>query len=291
MMVLAVAILSFQSRVVYGHVGNAAAEFVLRRVGRNVWPIDTVTFSHHPGYGAVHGPVRGATELADLIEGLAGVGVLAGCAAVLSGYLGARANGNVVLDAVQRVRALRADALFCCDPVMGDRDTGVYVEDSLIAFFRDVAVPCADIVTPNHFELELLVERPLPALADVMRAAEDVRARGPACIAVSSIMTPCDAQARPARIGALIATDEGAWLAMTRLLAHPARGAGDVFTALLLARLLAGDHPAEALQWAVSSVFSLVETTALAGSRELLLVAAQDALAKPRRAAAIERLR
>jgi pyridoxine kinase len=174
-----VAILSFQSRVVYGHVGNSMAEFALRRLGHDVWPIDTVSFSNHPGYGTWRGRITPAAELAALVEGLAALGVLPRCRAVLSGYLGSEENGGTVLDAVEQVRAARPASLYCCDPVMGDRDSGLYVADSLIRFFRDWALFSADIVAPNHYELEVLAGRPLPGLDDVLAVTQELRARGP----------------------------------------------------------------------------------------------------------------
>ena len=179
------AILSFQSRVVYGHVGNSMAEFALRRLGHDVWPIDTVSFSNHPGYGTWRGRITPAAELAALVEGLAALGVLPRCRAVLSGYLGSEENGGTVLDAVEQVRAVRPASLYCCDPVMGDRDSGLYVADSLVRFFRDRALFSADIVAPNHYELEVLAGRPLPGLDDVLAAAQELRAR-----AADSIRSP-----------------------------------------------------------------------------------------------------
>jgi len=150
------AILSIQSSVAYGHVGNSAAVFPLQRLGIDVWPVLTVHFSNHTGYGSFRGPVLPADQIAEVLRGVEERGVLPGCDAVLSGYMGDVSLGAVVLDAVSRVKAANPKAIYCCDPVLGDVDRGFFVRPGLPEFMRDHAVPKADIITPNQFELEFL---------------------------------------------------------------------------------------------------------------------------------------
>lgn len=270
-------ILSFQSRVSYGCVGHGAAEFTLRRMGLDVCPIDTVLLSNHPGYGRCRGgPVPGR-DIAELFAGLEEIGVLAGFRAVLSGYLGTTAAGEAALAAVAKVRAGSAGAPYCCDPVMGDRSSGLYVPDDLVAFFKTRAVPAADILVPNHFELEVLTGRPLGTLTEALAAAARLCERGPKLVCASSLQAP---ELGP-DLGTLIVGGEGAWLVATPHLGIDAKGAGDVLSALLLAHLLRGLAPAAALERAVASTFAIVEATLAAGERELALVAAQDALVTP----------
>lgn len=272
-------VLSFQSRVSYGCVGHGAAEFTLRRTGFDVCPIDTVRLSNHPGYGRCRGGAIAGDDVAELVAGLAEIGVLGRFRAVLSGYLGTAAAGEVALDAAAKVRAVRPGAPYCCDPVMGDRGSGLYVAPDLVAFFREAAVPAADIVVPNHFELEVLAGRPLPGLAEAVAAARDLRRRGPRLVCVTSLAVPELAR----DLGTLLVDDAGAWLVATPHLGIDAKGAGDVLSALLLAHLLRGLRPAEALERAVASTFAVVDATLAAGERELALVAAQDALIAPPR--------
>ncbi len=148
-------ILSIQSWVAYGHVGNAAAVFPLQRLGAEVWAINTVQFSNHPGYGQWTGQVFSAETIRDLIDGVAARGAFGRCDAVLSGYMGDPAIGREILRAAQLARAANPRALYCCDPVIGD-DGNVYVRSGIAALMADAAVPEADILTPNMFELELL---------------------------------------------------------------------------------------------------------------------------------------
>lgn len=282
------AILSIQSRVIYGHVGNAVAEFAIRRLGFDCWPIDTVSFSNHPGYGRHRGRIHDASEIEELVEGLADIGALQQCRAVLSGYLGSAANGRAVLDAVARVKAARTDALWCCDPVIGDRDVGCYVPDEVTRFFAEEALPAADILTPNHFELEVLSGRPLPAAAAVIEAAEALRARGPRVVVVSSVPLPADVDAGVATV---LVAGKGVWIATTPLLPLAAKGAGDLLAALFLGHLLRTGEPDRALERSAASIRAILERTAVTERQELSLTVAQDALVRPPRRVTLRRVR
>src|SRR3954451_12204356 len=169
-------VLSVQSRVAYGHVGNAASVFPLQRLGIEAWALDTVAFSNHTGHGRWRGSAVAAAQIAELFEGIAALGVLPQIDAVLSGYLGDAATGPVLLDIVERVRAANPRALFCVDPVIGDSDTGSYVTDGIAEFFRDEALKLADIATPNRFELEYLTGARIGSPGDAAEAAAMLRA-------------------------------------------------------------------------------------------------------------------
>ena len=281
------AILSVQSSVAYGHVGNAAAVFALRRTGHDVWPIDTVRYSNHPGHGRFRGRRASPEEIGELVGGLADLGVLPRIRAVLSGYLGAVEAGPVLLDAVARVRAANPRALFFCDPVMGDRDRGLYGTADLVRFFREDALPAADIIAPNHFELEVLAERALPSTKEVLAATDMLAARGPATILVTSLLGE---EADPGSIATLARERDGAWRVITPRLAHAARGAGDLLAALFLGHRLDERPVADALARAVASVFAVIEATVAAGADELRLVEAQQVLIDPPVVFAAERL-
>src|SRR4051794_3780153 len=159
-------ILSIQSWVAYGHVGNASAVFPLQRLGAEVWAINTVQFSNHTGYGSWRGQVFAGDAVLELVAGIERRGVLGECDAVLSGYMGDGGIGEAILDTVARVRAANAAALYCCDPVIGDAGRGVYVRPGLPALIRDRALPEADIATPNAFELAELTGRSCRTLGE-----------------------------------------------------------------------------------------------------------------------------
>lgn len=273
-------ILSIQSWVAYGHVGNASAMFPLQRLGAEVWAVNTVQFSNHTGYGHWTGSVFGGDEIAALVDGVAARGVLGSCDAVLSGYMGDAAIGAAILDAAARVKAANSAALYCCDPVLGDTDTGFYVRPAIPEFMRDRAVPAADIATPNQFELEYLTGLSCISLDDVKRAVAALHAMGPRFVVVTSLRH----EATPAGSLDMLASDgRAAWLLRTPLLPVAVNGAGDAIAALFLYHILHKGDPAAALQAAGSSVWGLLRRTAEAGSREIQLIAAQEEFVTPTR--------
>jgi pyridoxine kinase len=271
------AILSIQSWVAYGHVGNAAAVFPLQCLGFDVWPVHTVQFSNHTGYGRWRGEVMSVEHVRAVVEGIAELGVLPDCAAVLSGYLGAPGLGEAVLDAVAAVRAIRPGALWACDPVMGDDGTGLYVREGIPEFFRDRAVPMADLMTPNRFELEQLTGRAVRDLDEALAATAALRARGPKIVAVTSLPVP----GRDDAVAVLADSAEGAWTIETPRLPLFLHGTGDAFAALLLGHWLRGGALAPALEAAVSSLYAVIETTWQTGASEPRFVASAAALRSP----------
>ena len=281
-------ILSIQSSVAYGHVGNSAAVFPLQRLGHEVWPVLTVHFSNHTGYGEWRGPLLAPDDVRDVIAGIGERGVLGEADAVLSGYQGDPAVGSVILDAVARVKELNPDAVYCCDPVMGDVGRGMFVRPGIPEFMRDTVVPRADIVTPNHFELDFLAGRTTTTLDEVLEAVDEVRARGPRDVLVTSVLHTDVAEGS---LDLVAVSDEGAWAVTTPLLPITPNGCGDVTTALYLAHLRTSGSPETALASTASSVFAVLEATIAAGTREIQLVAAQAALAEPPMTFEVRRLR
>jgi pyridoxine kinase len=283
-----VSILSIQSLVAYGHAGNSAALFPLQRLGKVVWPVMTVHFSNHTGYGDWKGPLLTSADVADVIEGVGNRGALERCEAVLSGYQGAEDVGAVILDAVAKVKAANDAAVYCCDPVMGDVGRGMFVRPGIPEFMRDRVVPAADVITPNHFELDFLAGTPTASTDDVLAAADTVRATGPGTVLVTSVIvddTPDDALD-------MVAVDaSGAWRTRFPRLSVNPPGAGDLTTAVFLANLLDRRPLGEALARTTASVFAVVRATAEAGERELRIVQTQDELAAPSRTFEPERLR
>jgi len=270
-------ILSIQSTVAYGHVGNAAAAFPLQRLGFEVWQVDTVNFSNHPGYGAWRGRISPAAEVRAILTGIAERGVLPRCRAVLSGYLGLAATGEAVLETVAAVKAANPLALYCCDPVFGDNGA-LYTPPEIPAFFRERAVPSADILIPNQFELEYLTGGKIRSLGDALAAAALLRGLGPGTLVVTSLRHD---ETRPEEIEILAVSEEGAFLLTTPLLPIAASGAGDAFAALFLGHRLRGAGTAAALAAAGSAIFAVIEASCASGSKELALIAAQDAILAP----------
>jgi pyridoxine kinase len=273
-----VKILSIQSSVAYGHVGNSAAVFPLQRLGHEVWPVLTVHFSNHTGYGAWRGPLLDPTDIREVIAGIGDRGVLDQCDAVLSGYQGDPAVGEVILETVALVKAANPDAVYCCDPVMGDVGRGMFVRPGIPEYLRDTVEPQADILTPNHFELDYLAGRTTTTMDELLDAVDLVRERGPRDVLVTSVL---HADLPPDSLEVVAVSDAGAWAVTTPLLPIAPNGCGDVTAALYLAHLTTTGSPARALEHTTGSVFAVLEETLAAGTREIQLVAAQGAIAAP----------
>jgi pyridoxine kinase len=271
-------ILSMQSSVAFGHVGNSAAVFPLQRLGIEAWAVNTVHFSNHTGYGEWRGPLLSAEDLRAVVRGVEERGVLTRLAAVLSGYQGGADVGEVVLELVARTKELNPAALYCCDPVMGDVGRGMFVRPGIPELMRDRVVPAADVITPNHFELDFLAGRATRTTSELLAAVDDVRRTGPGTVLVTSVLTE---ETPEGSVDLLAVSDEGAWRTRTPLLPIAPNGGGDVTAALFLAHLLRSGSAATALERVTSSVFGLLEATLAAGTRELALVAAQDVIAEP----------
>jgi len=273
-------LLSIQSHVAYGHVGNASAVFPLQRLGVEVWAINTVQFSNHTGYGAWRGQVFEAAVIGELVEGITERGVLPRCDGVLSGYMGSADIGAAILDAVARVKAANRNAAYCCDPVIGDVGRGIFVRPGIPELMRDLAVPAADVITPNQFELELLSGRACTYLDDAIAACDALHARGPKVILVTSLNV---AETPPDCIDLIASGPDGRFLVRTPRLAVSLNGAGDAIAALFFFHVQRTGSTAEAVSAAASSIYGVLERTEKAQSRELLLVEAQDEFVRPSR--------
>jgi pyridoxine kinase len=271
-------ILSIQSHVAYGHVGNAAATFPLQRIGVEVWPIHTVQFSNHTGYGAWSGRVFEAGLITELIQGISELGVLGQCDGVLSGYMGSAETGAAILDAVARVRAANPKARYCCDPVIGDVGRDVFVKAGIPEFMREHAVPAADVVTPNQFELDHLTGSVSATRRDALAAIDTLHALGPKAIMVTSLHTN---ETPPDAIDLVASDAAGRFRVRTPKLPISVNGAGDAIAALFFAHYLHTGSAADALSRAASSIFGVLTRTAERASREILLVEAQDEFVNP----------
>jgi pyridoxine kinase len=281
-------ILSIQSSVAYGHVGNSAVTFPLMRMGVDVWPVITVHFSNHTGYESWRGPLLSAADLRDVVQGIDERGLLGEVDAVLSGYQGGTDIGAMILDAVALVKLRNPAAIYCCDPVLGDADVGSYVLPGIAEFMREQVVPAAQIITPNQFELTALTDRQVSTMADVLDAADVARALGPEVVLITSVVrrdTP------PARIEMVAVDGDGAWLVSTPRLPRTFTGSGDVTAATFLAALLRLRDVPEALAHAAAVSYGLLAVTADLGRSELALIDAQEEFLHPSHRFEVVRLR
>jgi pyridoxine kinase len=280
-------ILSVQSQVVYGHVGNSATTFPLQCLGHEVWSVPTAILSNHAGYPDFGGHAMPPETVSDLLHGLERRGAFSNCDLIVSGYLGRLDVAALVTDTVARVRAANPNLIYCCDPVMGDDGPGLYVDPVLPEHFRAAALPAADIATPNLFELAMLCDLDAGALkaapvGDILAAGRGLLARmrpGASIMVTSTNHRDLD----PTRLAVLAFNDSEAWCVETpRLVFSSApHGAGDLASSLFAAAMTEHRALARALEDSVATVFAvLLETRRRAGA-ELELVAARDGIVSP----------
>jgi len=283
-----VKILSIQSAVAYGHVGNSAAVFPLQRIGIEVLPVYTVNFSNHTGYGSWGGPMISPDDVAAVISGIEARGAFPDIDVILSGYQGGEGIADVILDAVARVKAANPAAVYACDPVMGNAKSGCFVAPAIPVLLRERVVPAADIITPNQFELGFLTGTEPADLESTLASADLARAMGPRTVLVTSVERPD----RPeGTIEMLAVTDAGAWIVQTPHIPMKANGSGDVTAALFTAHYRATGDAATALAKTTSSVYDLLRMTYESGQRELQLVEAQEFYAHPAEQFAVTQVR
>ena len=280
-------ILSIQSAVAYGHVGNSAAVFPLQRTGHEVWPVYTVNYSNHTGYGAWKGPMIPAADVAAVIEGVGERGAFSEIDAVLSGYQGGDDIADVIIAGVAKVKAENPDAIYACDPVMGNAKSGCFVADTIPPLLRDKVVPVADLITPNQFELGYLTEHEVADLDQTLAAVEAAREMGPRAVLVTSVQRP---DAPEDAVEMIAVDDQGKWIVRTPRLPFKRNGSGDVTAALFIGHYLSTGDAAEALGRTASSVYDMLKLTFEADSRELKLIEAQDFFANPAMQFAVEAL-
>jgi pyridoxine kinase len=277
-MMLVTTILSIQSSVAYGHVGNSAVTFPLMRMGVEVWPVITVHFSNHTGYESWRGPLLSAADLSSVVRGIDERGVLGDVDAVLSGYQGGEDIGAMILEAVALVKWRNPAAIYCCDPVLGDKDGGSYVRPGIAEFMRQHVVPAAQIITPNQFELTTLTGLPVSTMDDVLNGADAVRSMGPEVVLITSVVR----QDGPPDTIEMVAVDgTGAWLVATPRLPRTFTGSGDVTAAIFLATVLRAWDLPRTLAHTAAVIYGVLKITNDLGRTELALIAAQDELIHP----------
>ncbi|HZP93229.1 MAG TPA: pyridoxal kinase PdxY [Burkholderiales bacterium] len=273
-------IISVQSQVAFGHVGNSAAVFPMQMAGIDVVAVPTTLLSNRPGYPSIRGRVLEAELVGDLLVGIEERGAVDSASMILSGYLGSAEIAGVVADFVARAKSRNAALRYTLDPVMGDRDRGLFVKAEIPPVVRDRLLPLADVITPNHFEFEALCGGAAVTRDQVLAQARGLIARGPSTVVITSAElsdTPAD------EIETLAIERTAAWRVRTPRVPISPNGSGDLFAALFTAARVRGQDTPEALAHAASAMFAVIERTAAAGTEEMRIVESADELVNPKR--------
>jgi pyridoxine kinase len=285
-------VISIQSQVAYGHVGNSAAVFPMQMHGIDVITVPTTLLSNRPGYPTIRGRVLDAQLVADLLLGVEERGALDTAQVILSGYLGSADIAAVVADFVQRAKARNPALTYCCDPVLGDRDRGLFVQADIPPLVRDRLCGLADLITPNHFEFEWLCGAKATTIDQLIAQAQALMARGPSTIVVTSAEL-ADTPDEEIETLAVERSKEGskarsqarsqAWRVRTPKLPISPSGTGDLFASLFVSARVRGSDTPDALGHAASATFAVLEHTAARGTEEMRIVETAAQLAFPKR--------
>lgn len=265
-------VISIQSQVVHGHVGNSAAVFPMQARGIDVAAVPTTLLSNHPHYPTMYGQVLEPGLVADLLRCVEDRGWIDSGAILLTGYLGSVAIAEVVIDFIARAQRRNPNLIYVCDPVMGDDDLGIFAAPGLPEIFRDRLVPAASVITPNQFELELLTGAKARSVAALREAARALSANGTGAIIVTGVAlddTPPDHTET-----VLCLADTLHRVPNPRLPIRPS-GTGDLFAALLVAELCNGSSLATSVNAASQYIFAILQRTLIARSKEMLIVATE----------------
>lgn len=262
-------VVSIQSQVVYGSVGNSVAVPTMRALGLNVVAVPTVLLSNVPHYDSVHGGPVATDWFAGFLADLERRRALTHVRAIVLGYLGPPEQTTVLADWLERVLHEHPEIRLVLDPVMGDHDAGVYVHPSLPPLLRDRFVPMAHGMTPNAFELEQIVGRQLATLDDTVAAVRDLLATNLEWAVVTSA---APAETEPGETRMVVVTRDDVNVISHRLVESPAKGTGDLFTAALVGGLLRGYSLKAAAKAAAERTVAVLEHSAAVGCGELVLV-------------------
>lgn len=273
-------ILSVQSHVVFGYAGNKSATFPMQLLGVDVWALNTVQFSNHTQYGKWTGMVMPQGQITEIVQGIANIGKLKDCDAILSGYMGSAQQVQEIIDVVHQVKTANPNAIYLCDPVMGHPDKGCIVADGVKESLHHIALPEADIITPNLVELRELSGVPVNYFDDAIVAVQSLLAMGVKKVLVKHL----------SRVGResdkfemLFANQEGVWHISRPLHTFKLEpvGVGDLTAGIFLANLLNGKSDLDAFEHTANAVNEVMELTHQSGLYELQVVGARDKILRP----------
>jgi len=259
-------VLCLSSQVVRGYVGGSAASIALGRLGHECWLLPTVILSNHPGHARFAGEQVPPGRLRAMLEALEANGWLGDVDAVMTGYMPSPEHVALAASTIAQVKQANGEALYLCDPILGDNPGGLYVDEEVASAIRDELIPLADIATPNRFELEWLSGKNSKRAKTALSSACEL---GPATMLVTSL-TGKD----PQTLVNLLTDGKGAWQTQIARRKGAPRGVGDLSAALFLGNLLNGSEPYEALGRATAGVEAALDASK--GADELRLATSTE---------------
>lgn len=272
-------VISIQSHVVYGHAGNSSAVFPMQRMGLDVWPIHTVQFSNHTQYSeGWTGRSFEASDISDLVHGIDNIGKLKDCSALISGYLGSAEQCKAVADSVATMKKKNPEALYVCDPVMGDPDKGCIVADGVQESLIDKLMPMADVIVPNQFELTQFTGIEINSVEDAAHACEKALSMGPKAVLVKHLHSLSRES-----FTMMLATSRTCYVVQRPILEFDKQpvGVGDLITGVFCASVVNGVSPSSAFKHANDAVYGVLKLTEELGEWEIQTILAQHEFVEP----------
>ncbi len=257
------AILSIQSHVTYGYVGNKAAVFPLQSMGYDVWPVNTVQFSNHTGYPSWTGDIYTGDSIKAIIQGLEKNNFLPECQAILSGYMGSADICNSVYDSVRKIKALNPKVIYLCDPVIGNNSC--FVKPEVLDFFKTQLH--ADIITPNQFEAETLSDLKIEDVASLRKAISYFHNKNIKTV----VVTGNKLKEYPSDLVSAVSDGTHCYLVKNKEFSFkvPPNGNGDLLSSLFLGQFLKSGSVSDSLAFAVHYLHLVLQNTLDKGTREL----------------------
>lgn len=270
-------ILTIQSHVVYGHAGNAAAAFPLQRLGHKTSILNLLQFSNHTGYGKWGGKAICVEELEEVLAGLNDVGVYEELDCIITGYLGSQEQVYALAKFIKAVKAVNPNVFYCCDPVIGDEHTGMYVKQEVADVINDELVSIADLITPNRYELAKLTKSDINSVDDILELNKTFLTRGTRVLATSSVF-------EEAKTGMLFQEKENEYLTIEMPLFdinYTVRGTGDVVAAVFMGNYFLTNDFKEAMQKTANTMHGIVKYTSEYDLPELAIIQNQELIVTP----------
>ncbi|EJG0933752.1 pyridoxal kinase PdxY [Vibrio parahaemolyticus] len=272
-------ILSIQSHVVYGHAGNSSAVFPIQRMGIDAWPIHTVQYSNHTQYEqGWKGQKFCSDDVRTLLHGLDNINTLGECGAVLSGYQGSPDQCKAVADVVRSVKESNHNAIYVCDPVMGDPDKGCIVADGVREEITQSLLPISDVIVPNQYELTAMTGVEIHSVYDAVTACKEALKLGPKIVLVKHLHS-IDSD----MFSMILATPKACYLTQRPNIEFKQQpvGVGDLISAVFTACLMKNMSPTVAFRHTNNAIYGVLDMTKGYGTWELQIVNAQYEFVEP----------
>lgn len=271
-------IISIQSTVSTGYVGNNSASLAIQLHGINCVAIPTILLSSHTDKSVYYGETISKELFNKLAKGVLEIDIAKQTQYVISGYLKSQDIIDATAQLIQELKKQNS-ITYIYDPVFGDtRTDGLYIPKEQADYSMEKLLPLSDILTPNHFELEYLSGR---NIANEKELVEAVKSH-PLLSQKQIILTTAELSKNVNHQLEVILIERGV---LTHFYSEniPVEvvGTGDLFTGVLSAQLTLGHSLPTAIQTSMnflSKVLKYVHTHRLKEMNAMAILQAQDVL-------------